>query len=142
MKSLLSILAVVLVAGCANAQKLKEAQVPAPVVSAFHKMYPALKDYQWNLEDGNYEAEYSVNKMEAAVSFDKSGNLLETEKEIAVKDLPAAVAAYVTKNYAGATIKEASEITDAKGVKTYEAEIKGKDIVFDANGNFLKEEKD
>jgi len=67
---------------------------------------------------------------------------METEKEIPVKDLPASCANYILKNYSGATIKEASEITDAKGMKTYEAEIKGKDIVFDANGNFLKEEKD
>jgi len=80
--------------------------------------------------------------MEAAVSFDKNGNLLETEKEIAVKDLPAAVSAYVTKNYPGQTIKEASMITDAKGVKTYEAEMKGMDLVFDEKGNFLKTEKD
>jgi hypothetical protein len=142
MKSLFAIFAVVFVVGCANAQKLKEAQVPAPVVSSFHKMYPDLKDYQWNLEDGNYEAEYDVNKMEAAVSFDKNGNLIETEKEIAVKDLPAGCAAYVSKNYPGTTIKEASEITDAKGVKTYEAETKAGDLVFDTNGNFLKLEKD
>lgn len=142
MKLFLAIFAVMVASGCVDAQKLKEAQVPAPVVSAFHKMYPAVTDYDWYNEDGNYEAEYEINKMEAAVVFDANGNLTETEKEIPVKDLPAACADYVSKNYSGAAIKEASEITDAKGVKTYEAEIKGKDIVFDAKGNFLKEEKD
>ena len=80
--------------------------------------------------------------MEAAITFDANGNLVETEKEIPVKDLPASCADYISKNYGGATIKEASEIIDVKGVKTYEAEIKDKDIVFDENGNFLKEEKD
>ena len=142
MKSLLSFVLIVFIAGCVHAQKMKEADVPAAVVSAFHKMYSGIKDYVWYNEDGNYEAEYNEGKMEAAVSFDKNGILVETEKEIPVKDLPASCADYVSKNYGGATIKEASEITDAQGVKTYEAEIKGKDVVFDANGKFLKEEKD
>ena len=142
MKTLLSFVVIVFVAGCANAQKMKEAEVPSAAVSAFHKMYSTVKDYVWYNEDGNYEAEYKEGKMEAAVSFDKNGNLVETEKEIAVNALPSGIADYVSKNYAGATIKEASEITDANGVKTYEAEIKGKDVVFDANGKFLKEEKD
>ena len=128
--------------GCASAQKIKEADVPAPAVSALHKMHPEVKDYKWYHEDGNYEAEYEVNDMEAAVTFDSTGNLVETEIEIPVKNLPVACTEYVSKNYPGTTIKEASEITDAKGAKTYEAEIKGKDIVFDSNGNFLKEEKD
>jgi hypothetical protein len=121
---------------------MKEPDVPAVVVSAFHKMYPAVEDYDWHNEDGNYEAEYEINKTEAAVTFDANGNVTEKEKEIPVNNLPSACADYVAKNYSGAAIKEASEIIDAKGVKTYEAEIKGKDVVFDANGNFLKEEKD
>jgi hypothetical protein len=142
MKTLLSVLMVAFIAGCTEAQTVKESQVPAEIVSAFHKMYPDVKEYKWFLEDGNYEAEYNIGKMEASVTFDTKGNLLETEKEIDVRNLPVGVSEYVSKNYSGATIKEASEITDAKGVKTYEAEIKGKDLVFDEKGNFLKEEKD
>ncbi|MFI5135303.1 MAG: PepSY-like domain-containing protein [Chitinophagales bacterium] len=126
----------------ARAQKLKESQVPAPAVSAFHKMYPEVKEYSWSKDEGNYEAEYDMNKMEMAATFDKDGNLVETEKGIPVKDLPAGIADYVSKNYSGASIKEASQVTDAKGVKTYEAEIKGKDLIFDENGKFIREEKE
>src|SRR5882762_5378352 len=107
MRILLSLVAIVFIVGCVNAQKMKEADIPAAVVSALHKMYPDVKEYKWYNEDGNYEAEYEMNEMEAAVSFDKNGNLVETEKEIAVKDLPASCADYVSKNYGGATIKEA-----------------------------------
>ena len=142
MKTLYSLFAIVLIAGCVDAQKLKEADVPAAAVSAFHKMYSDVKSIVGYNEDGNFEAEYKAGDMEASASFDKNGNLVETEKEIAVKELPAGITDYVSKNYSGATIKEATEITDARGVKTYEAEIKGKDLVFDANGKFLKEEKD
>jgi hypothetical protein len=142
MKKLILILSLIWLGGCSEAQTLKESQVPAEVTGAFHKIHPELKEYKWFLEDGNYEAEYHIDKMEAAVTFDTKGNLVETEKEIPVKDLPPAIADYVSKNYSGASIKEASEITNATGVKTFEAEIKGKDLVFDEKGNFLKEEKD
>ena len=70
--------------------------------------------------------------------IDVSGNILETEIEIKVDALPANAKAYISKNYAGQKIKEATKITDNKGVVTYEAEIKGKDLIFDSNGNFIK----
>jgi len=140
-KYLIAVLTISVVTGC-DAQKMKESEVPATVVSAFHKAYPEVKEYTWYNKDGNYESEYEVGEMEAAVVFNATGDVVETEIEIPVANLPAAVSTYVSKNYSGAKIKEASEITDAKGVKTYEAEIKGKDLVFDANGGFLKEEKD
>ena len=42
------------------------------------------------------------------------------------------------KNLPGEQIKEASKITDSKGVATFEAEIKNVDYIFDKNGNFIK----
>lgn len=141
MKLTLSLLAAMLLTGCVNAQKVKEEKVPAAVVASLHKMYPDVKDYDWMLEDGNYEAEYKVNGLEAAVVFDTHGNLLESEQEIAISELPAVCAEYVSKNYAGKKIREASQITDAKGVKSYEAELKGMDVIFDSAGNFISVEK-
>jgi hypothetical protein len=142
MKIFLSILSVFFLMNSVSAQKIKQSEVPTPVIASMNKMHPEIKDAEWTMEDGNYEAEYDLDKMEASVTFDASGNLLETEKEIAVSTLPSGVAEYVAKNYDGKSIKEASEITDSKGAKTYEAEIKGMDLVFDAKGNFLKIEKD
>ena len=142
MKALLMIFAITGFAYSVNAQAIKESKVPAPVVSAFQKMYPSITDVDWSVEDGNYEAEYDMNKMEASVTFDANGNLVETEKEIDISQLPKGIAEYVSKNYGGVSIKEASEITDKKGIKTYEAEIKGKDLIFDASGKFIREEKD
>jgi hypothetical protein len=46
------------------------------------------------------------------------------------------------QHYPGIAIGEAARITKANGETNYEAEIKGKDVVFDAKGKFLKEEKD
>lgn len=142
MKTCISIAIVFFMVHTANAQRIKQDKVPAAVVGSMNKIHPEIKDIDWSMEDGNYEAEYDADKMEASITFDANGNLLETEKEIEVTALPSGVAEYVAKNYEGRSIKEASEITDVKGVKTYEAEIKGADLVFDAKGNFLKVEKD
>jgi len=55
-------------------------------------------------------------------------------------DVPVAVAAYVKVHYPGAKITEAGKVTDAQGKMSYEAEVKGKDLVFDEQGNFIKED--
>ena len=51
------------------------------------------------------------------------------------------VTAYVKEHYKGAKITEAGKVTDAKGKLSYEAEVHGKDIIFDENGNFVRAEK-
>ena len=61
-------------------------------------------------------------------------------KVLPVNQLPASVAPYVSKNYNGAKIKEAGKVTDAVGKHMYEVEIKGKDLIFDENGVFIKED--
>ena len=48
---------------------------------------------------------------------------------------------YVKTNYKGQSVKEAAKITDGKATITYEAEIKGMDLLFDNNGKFIKEIK-
>ena len=126
----------------ACAQKIKEAEVPTSVKSAFTKQYPAVKDVKWELEDGKYEAGFDLNKVKTSVLIDPSGNITETETKIAVSALPKTVADYCAKNYADKKIAEASKIVDAKGVITYEAEINKMDVLFDTNGKFIKESKD
>lgn len=77
-----------------------------------------------------------------SVLIDASGNILETEVEIKIDELPASAKAYAAQHYAGQKIKEAAKITDSKGAVTYEIEVKGKDLIFDNTGKFLKEVKD
>ena len=76
------------------------------------------------------------------VLMDAQGNLLETEEEIRVSELPGAVNEYINKMHKGVKIKEASKISDAQGMIKYEADIGKEDLIFDNNGNFLKSEKD
>jgi len=117
-------------------------EIPAAVKTKFASMYPAVKKVKWGQEGVNYEAEFDVNEVETSVLFDATGNALETETEIKASELPKSVTDYCTKTWAGKKIKEASKITDSKGVITWEAEIDGIDQIFDANGTFLKSVKD
>ena len=126
----------------ANAQKVSDKEVPTVVKSALQKSYPNAKEIKWEKEKANYEAEFEVNETDYSLLMDVSGNILETEIEIKVDALPANAKDYISKNYAGQKIKETAKITDSKGVVTYEAEVKGKDLIFDKNGNFIKEVKE
>lgn len=140
MKKLVFICIAAAFTSCADAQKTKDADVPVAVKNAFEKQYPGTKA-DWEKEGTNYEAEFDYNKEEMSVLIDAAGNILETEVEIENDKLPAAVLSYVKAHYAGKEVKEAAKITDAKGVVTYEAEIKDMDLIFDSNGNFVKEVK-
>lgn len=125
-----------------KAPKLSEVEVPAPVKSKFASLYPGIKAEKWEKENGNFEVKFHQNKTEMSILVDASGSLLETETEIEVSALPKAVADYVTKNKPGKKIKEASKITDVKGVMTYEAEVEKTDLIFDKDGKFIRESKD
>ena len=124
------------------AQKISSVKVPAAVKASFAKAHPGINKVVWELEHGSYEAGFSKNGLETSELYAQDGGLMETETEIKVASLPSGVLAYVKEHYKGASIKEAAKITDNKGVFTYEAEVKGKDLIFDASGHFIKEIKD
>ncbi|MBV9961566.1 MAG: PepSY-like domain-containing protein [Parafilimonas sp.] len=116
--------------------------VPSAVKTAFEKNFPNTTVKKWDKEDGNYEANFSKDGKTMSATFDAAGKWLETETDINVSELPKAVADYVQTNYKGASIKEAAIISNPTSSKMYEAEVKGKDLLFDENGKFLKEEQD
>ncbi len=150
MKNLIIILALSLGMGSAYAQKVKESDVPAAVKEAFKKAYPKAEIEKWEKEDGNYEAEFEIegvdktgkkSEVEGSVVYTATGELVQTEEEIRVSDLPKAAMEYIEKNVQK-KIKEASKITEAKGTVNYEAEAGGEDYIFDSEGKFLKKEQD
>jgi len=136
MKTLLFMLATIITLSC-FAQK----DIPAAVQESFKKNFPNVTVKKWEKEDGNFEANFSKDGKTMSATFDAKGAWMETETDIAIKDLPASVSSYVKEHYSGATIKEAAMLKTPKG-DMYEAEVKGKDLLFDMNGKFLKEEKD
>jgi len=126
----------------ALAQDLKEKDVPAVVKAGLAKKYPAASKVSWEKEKGNFEANWGGKSGEDnSVIFTPSGNFVEIVEAISVSQLPAAIPAYISLHYKGAKIKEAGKVTDAAGKHMLEAEIKGKDLLFDEKGVFIKEDK-
>ncbi len=117
-------------------------QVPSKVTTALKQKYPEAKNVGWEKENGNYEANWGGKSGEDnSVQFTPQGSFVEIVKAIPVNDLPHNIITYVNEHYKGSKITEAGKVTDAAGKTSYEAEVKGRDIIFDENGNFLKAEK-
>lgn len=125
----------------ACAQKMDASKVPATVKTSFARQFPGATA-KWEKEEGKYEAGFKHQGHEMSAVFNANGTMEESEMEIQVSELPAAVTNFVKTNHSGATIKEAAKLTKANGEVQYEAEVKGKDLIFDANGNFIKEVKE
>lgn len=123
----------------AVAQTVKSSNVPAPAKDALMKKYPEASKVTWEKEKGNYEANWGGKSGEdMSVQFTPAGVFIEQVAAISPSQLPAAVSSYVKAHYKGVKITEAGKVTDAKGSLKYEAEVKGKDLMFDEKGNFLK----
>ena len=123
------------------AQDLKSKDVPEAVKTAFAKKYPDAKKVSWEKEKGNYEANWGGKSGEdSSVTYTPSAIFVEIVVAIPVGQLPPDIAPYINKQYKVAKIREAGKVTDAAGRHMYEAEIKGKDLIFDEKGVFLKED--
>jgi hypothetical protein len=140
-KHIASVFASIITITSIHAQNLNEKDVPSQVKSDFIKKYPDAKKITWEKEKGNFEANWGGRSGEdSSVLFTPAAEFLEIVVSIPVGQLPPAIPAYVAKNYKGTKIKEAGKVTDASGKHMYEAEIKGKDLIFDDNGFFIKED--
>jgi hypothetical protein len=141
MKKIVLMLVAATITSITFAQKIQKKDVPAQVKASFEKQYPDIKDVKWDKEGEKFEASFDLNKIDNSVLFDAQGNILETELEIRLNQLPKGVLEYIKTNYKGQNVKEAAKIADAKGTLTYEAEIKGLDLLFSSNGKFIKQTK-
>lgn len=133
------IIGMLLLCFSATAQRIDDSKVPRVVVSTFLRSFPGVKDVKWEKENGNYEANFNENGKKSAALIDSAGSLIESEMEIQIDALPTEVRNYVAKNYKGKKIKEAAMIKLPNGAINYEAAIKGKDLIFDKYGEFIKE---
>lgn len=124
-----------------KAQDLKTKDVPEAVKKEFASKYPAAKKVSWEKEKGNYEANWGGKSGEdSSVAITPAAIFVEIVVAIPVDQIPPNIAPYVNTHYKGSKIKEAGKVTDAAGRHLYEVEIKGKDLIFDDKGVFLKED--
>ena len=119
----------------------KEIVVPTAVNDAFAKLFAKGTDVEWSLEKADvYEAEFTLDKTDMSALFDAKGSLLETETPITENDLPKIVKDSLAKSFAGYTLSEIEKV-DAKGVVSYEMEVKKASVLsFDTKGKLVKNE--
>lgn len=140
-KIVLITISVITLCNIAQSQSIKPALVPAEVKTALLKTYPEAKKATWEKEKGNYEANWGGKSGEdMSVQFTPADKFVEQVKAITVSGLPVAVASFVKVLYPSARIFEAGKVTNAKGETLFEAEIKGRDLIFDQKGDFVKKD--
>jgi len=126
-----------LLAQVSFAQRIPESEVPITCQQAFHKLYPQVKNFFWEKEGKNFEANWKENHFDHSAVFTPEGHFVSSETDIPISNLPEAARQYARAHHL--TIREASVDTDAQGTKTYEADIAhGKALIFDATGQYLK----
>jgi Putative beta-lactamase-inhibitor-like, PepSY-like len=119
-------------------QNVNEDKLPLPVKKAFEQKYPGIKG-KWEKEKNNYEVNFKKDDKPMSLVIDPKGNILETERDIPVNELPQVILSYIKTHYNDASITEAAHIVKGDGKIVYEAEVNKKDILFDASGKFLRE---
>jgi antitoxin component YwqK of YwqJK toxin-antitoxin module len=120
----------------------QKAEIPAVAKSSFHKAHPVATNIKYEKEDGNYEVSFIENAQKMSVVINSNGKILETEIELKVSELPTTIQSYMKEHYKNSPLKGAAKITKPDGSINYEAAIKGKDVIFDVTGKFIKESKD
>lgn len=116
-----------------NAQKMTADKVPSAVKDNFAKQYPTVKGAKWDKENADYEASFKMDGKDISVVFDGKGIEKEVETDIKFSELPMPVQMALK----GKKVKEAAVIK--KGGKTfYEAEVGGKDLLFEGDGKRVK----
>jgi len=116
--------------------------VPSAIRTAFTKAFDNVSDVKWEKEGKSYEVSFVQNANKMSALIDMKGNILETETELKISSLSPQIINYIKDHYKGKALIGAAKIINAAGILNYEAAIKGKDILFDSNGTFLKEVKE
>lgn len=139
---LLALGVALLLASPVLAQKVPLAKVPAAAKVAFQTSFATASGGQWAKEGADYEVGFTQAGKKMSAVITASGELKETETELAAAQLPAAVRATLARDYRTAKVGEAASIRRADGRTVYEAEIsqggKKHDVLFTANGQVTK----
>ena len=122
------------------------AEVPAAVVHSLEQRYPGARHVEWELEDDEYEAEFSWRdwaEMEAA--FEPHGAWISSDFVITLADLPEKARSYVVAQE-GYEVLEVERIERNGSPDLYEVELGSKlmkwECAFDAEGNLLTRERE
>lgn len=109
-------------------RKISRKEVPAPIQQAFQKIYPGVSIKQAEVKEKNdrliYHHAGKRNGNEVELVYAMEITLIEQQEDIAISELPPAIAAAIKTAHPNATITETEKITKNGTLLGYEVEIK------------------
>ncbi len=121
-------------------------KVPETVQKAFQAKFAGAKEVEWKTEEeGEYEAEFSLNNVETSASFDASGNWKETETKVNYATLPSSVLDTLSVRFRDYKVEDKMvEKTETPEGTFWEVELKKGEqeveVVFKDDGTVVKQE--
>ena len=137
----------------ATEKKIREADVPKPVLDAIQKKYPTAKLTGFEVENENgktaYEIKLSDGKKQLEVVCSPAGKIVAEEEQIAIEEVPAKVrdALKASAKYGTWTVHHVERVVNDGNAQAPEYEIKvvsGKqaaELVFTPDGKLTRTEE-
>ncbi|EMR01034.1 PepSY-like domain-containing protein [Cesiribacter andamanensis] len=142
MKSSMLLLSVLFLSAFSCQDELAQKDVPEPVVAGLAATFPEASQVEWEKEGDNYEAEFMLNSLEHEALLNASGSVLKYKHELAVPDLPEAVAAAIQQHYPDRQISDPEKLHQEDQMY-YQVELENESeeikLVFAENGQEQKE---
>ena len=123
-------------------QDIPADKVPSVVLNTVQTKFGTASKIDWEKKNNLYEAEFKKDSIEYAVYIDSAGKLVMYKLDINENELPTAVSAIISTQYAGYKIDDAGKI-EKDGFSYYQVELEGKgkkdlELVFSADGKFAR----
>jgi len=126
--------------------KLTINDIPEIVVKNFNKKYPKSTDVEWDKEDDNFLAKFTLNDQKAKASFTPNGQWIYSAMPYDKDRLSNIIKTYIDKNYGGYKIDYAMQVQRADKKNYYSVvlvrKIKGGKeylgLKFNNSGKFLE----
>jgi Putative beta-lactamase-inhibitor-like, PepSY-like len=137
----------------ADGEKLSLDKVPKSIMDAIKGRFPGadVLAVEKEKEDGKimFDVELKHEGRKYEMDIKEDGTIIEIEKEVALKDVPAAVTQAIQAKFPSATIKEVMEVNKVEGKQEtpihYEATIqigdkKPQEVIVSLDGKSVKKE--
>ena len=97
------------------AQQITASQVPGPVKVEVQARFPGAKITEWKLKGKDYEAEFTIHRIDIAAKFNSTGKWLETETAIDLLEVPPAIRGRFASQFPGYKVVETQSLHRADG---------------------------
>lgn len=106
------------------AQRVKEAEVPTPVVKTVQYRYPYVEKVNWKNNGPDYTAKFKTEKEFHELWIADDGTVLRSVEEVRIENLPTPIRERIRIDFSALTIDAARRI-EVPGKVTYVVKLNG-----------------